>query len=138
MLLKKVAERGWADRVSVVSAGTYAYHVGEPPDERSQAHAARRGYDLSKLRARRVTAEDFERFDLILAADLSHLDVLRAQCPPQHAEKIQMLMRHAGRPEVHSVPDPYYGGEQGFEQVLDYIEDACDGLLKDIEVRLGK
>ena len=138
VLLKKVAQRGWSDKVHVDSAGTHAYHVGEPPDERSQQHAARRGYDLSRLRARRVTDEDFERFDLILAADLGHLELLRAQCPPQHADKIQMLMRHAGRPEVHSVPDPYYGGVQGFEQVLDYIEDACEGLLKEIEARVGK
>lgn len=138
VLLKKVQERGWAGKVHVESAGTHGYHEGEPPDERAQKHAAKRGYDLSGLRARRVVPADFERFDLILAADLGHLELLRAQSPPQHVNKVQMLMRHAGRPDVHSVPDPYYGGAAGFEQVLDYIEDACEGLLREIELRIGK
>lgn len=115
--------------VEVDSAGTHGYHVGDPPDERSQAHAQRRGYDLGALRARQLLAEDFERFDLVLAMDRANLDHARALCPPARRERLQLLMDyapHAGSPHV---PDPYYGGAAGFDAVLDLVEAACDGLI---------
>ncbi len=113
----------------VDSAGTHGYHVGDPPDERSQAHARRRGYDLSLLRARQLVAEDFERFDLVLAMDEANLAHARSLCPPQRRGCLQLLMDyapHAGSPHV---PDPYYGGAAGFDRVLDLVEAACDGLV---------
>jgi protein-tyrosine phosphatase len=136
VMSKKVRERGWSEWISVDSAGTHGYHVGEAPDGRAQAHAARRGYDLSGLRARRVVAADFERFDHVLAMDDGHLQLLRSQCPSPHGGKLDLFMRRARRHQSASVPDPYYGGAAGFEQVLDYVEDACDGWLEAIAARL--
>ena len=121
------AQRGIA--VEVDSAGTHGYHTGEPPDARAQAHGARRGYDLASLRARRAQPDDFERFDLVLAMDRDNLDHLRAICPPAGQPRLRLLMEFASRHRVDEVPDPYYGGADGFEYVLDLIEDACDGLL---------
>jgi len=111
----------------VESRGTHDYHVGEPPDERAQHHARRRGYDLSALRARELTRRDFEEFDLILAMDQGHLRVLRRMCPAEHASKVRLFM--PGR----DVPDPYYGGPEGFEQVLDLVEAGCRELLAGIK-----
>ncbi|PPE69180.1 low molecular weight phosphotyrosine protein phosphatase [Caldimonas thermodepolymerans] len=124
-----VEQAGLRSQVLVDSAGTHDYHVGEPPDERAQQHAARRGYDLRGLRARQVCARDFERFDLLLAMDWANLAVLEAACPPEHRHKLRRLMEFATRHRHDVVPDPYYGGPQGFETVLDYLEDACAGLL---------
>ncbi len=112
--------------VHVESAGTHDYHVGDPPDARAQRHAKGRGYDLSAQRARQVRRRDFEEFDLIIAMDRGHLEILRDNCPPQHHHKVRMLV--AG----HDVPDPYYGGAEGFEDVLDMVEAACLGLLSEI------
>jgi protein-tyrosine phosphatase len=112
--------------VQVESAGTHDYHVGEAPDERTQRHARQRGYDLSALRARQVRRKDFEDFDLIVAMDRGHLEVLTANCPEQHRGKLRMLMK--GR----DVPDPYYGGPEGFDRVLDMIEAACLSLMAEI------
>lgn len=111
------------------SAGTHAYHVGEAPDARSTHHAALRGYDLSTQRARKVAAQDFERFDYVLAMDHDNLEILQRACPPQHAHKLALFMRYASRSASDVVPDPYYGGARGFDTVLDYIEDAADGLI---------
>jgi len=113
-------------RVHVESAGTHDYHVGDPPDARAQHHAKGRGYDLSGQRARQVRRRDFEAFDLIVAMDRGHLEILRDNCPPQQMHKLRMLV--AG----HDVPDPYYGGAEGFEDVLDMVEAACLGLLSEI------
>jgi len=110
----------------VESAGTHDYHVGNAPDRRAQEHARRRGYDLSAQRARQVRKRDFEEFDLIVAMDRGHLEILQDNCPPQHQGKLRMLVRG------HDVPDPYYGGAEGFEQVLDMVEAACLGLLSEI------
>lgn len=115
--------------VEIDSAGTHAYHVGSPPDPRAQAHAAKRGYDLSKLKARRVREADFSAFDLVLAMDDENLAALEKVCPPEQRDNVGLLMRYARRHTVREVPDPYYGGPNGFEVVLDYIEDACEGLL---------
>jgi protein-tyrosine phosphatase len=112
--------------LQVESRGTHDYHVGEAPDERALRHARRRGYDLSALRARQLTERDFEEFDLILAMDQGHLRVLRRMCPAEHVSKVRLLM--PGR----DVPDPYYGGPEGFEQVLDLVEAACRELLAEI------
>ena len=111
------------------SAGTHGYHVGEPPDPRSQQCAARRGIDLSRQRARQVTAADFARFDRILAMDADNLAALRAICPPQYRHKLALFMQYASRSGAMEVPDPYLGGAGGFELVLDYLEDAADGLV---------
>ena len=113
-------------RVHAESRGTHDYHVGEPPDERAQLHARRRGYDLSAQRARHVARDDFERFDLIVAMDRGHLRLLERACPPEHRAKLRLLV--AGR----DVPDPYYGGPEGFEAVLDLIEEGCRTLLEEI------
>ena len=107
----------------VESAGTHDYHVGEPPDERAQRHALRRGYDLSALRARQIAQRDFAKFDLVLAMDRGHLRILQRMCPSEHRAKLRLFI------EGRDVPDPYYGGPQDFERVLDMIEDAARGLL---------
>lgn len=116
--------------VEVDSAGTHGYHVGAPPDERAQEHAARRGYDLSPLRARQLVAADFTRFDLVLGMDADNIARAERLCPRGERHKLKLLMAyapHAGRPDV---PDPYYGGDAGFEEVLDLVETACEGLLQ--------
>ena len=121
------------DHIEVDSAGTHGYHVGDSPDERSQAHAAKRGYDLSVLRARKLTAADFEHFDLVLGMDDGNLREARRICPPEHRERLKLLMDFA--PEAGSliVPDPYYDGAAAFEQVLDLVEAACDGLVRSLQ-----
>jgi protein-tyrosine phosphatase len=126
---QRVAAAGLSDRFVIDSAGTHGYHVGEPPDQRSMDYAARRGYDLSAQRSRKVTPQDFENFDYLLAMDHDNLKLLQAACPPQHRHKLGLMMAHASRSGVDQVPDPYYGGARGFDQVLDYLEDAADGLL---------
>ena len=105
------------------SAGTENYHVGEPPDERSIRHAAKRGYDLSGLRARQVGPDDFRDFDLLLAADPLNLGVLRSRCPPEHHGKLALFL--GDRP----LPDPYYGEAPDFEKVLDLVEKRADSLI---------
>jgi protein-tyrosine phosphatase len=111
----------------VESAGTGQWHVGCAPDERAQRHAHGRGYDLSALRARQVRASDFEDFDVILAMDRSHLRALERMAPAEHRDKIRLLV-----PD-RDVPDPYYGGPEGFEKVLDLVEAACRDLLQEIK-----
>ncbi|MDD5334341.1 MAG: low molecular weight phosphotyrosine protein phosphatase [Rhodoferax sp.] len=128
----KVGLRGWSDAVAVDSAGTHNYHPDSPPDERSQAHAAKRGYDLSDLRARQIQAADFEAFDLILVMDQDNLALVREQCPEPHLHKVRRLTEFCLQFDSPVVPDPYYGGAKDFEQVLDLVEDACDGLLQQL------
>ncbi|MFD1009628.1 low molecular weight protein-tyrosine-phosphatase [Oceanisphaera ostreae] len=126
VLRQRAASAGVA--LTVDSAGTYGGHAGSKPDARSRAAGERRGYDFSGIHSRQVKADDFAKFDLILAADHSNLADLQALCPAEHQHKIKLLLS-LGDHAVQEVPDPYYGGEQGFEQVLDLIESACDGLL---------
>jgi len=128
VFLHMLREAGLAERVRVDSAGTHDYHVGEPPDRRTQDHARRRGYDLSMLRARQVSRADFERFDRILAMDRSHLAILRRLAPAQF-EGLGLFMDYATASPGREVPDPYYGRGDGFERVLDMIELAAAGLL---------
>lgn len=118
--------------VTVDSAGTHAYHVGEQPDERSQMTAVRRGIDMSDLRARRVVVDDFERFDYVLAMDQDNLQILESLCPPPQAHKLRLFMGFAPDWGAEEVPDPYYGGASGFERVFDMVEAAARGLLADI------
>jgi protein-tyrosine phosphatase len=125
-VLRRLAEKQNL-KIQVESRGTHDYHVGEPPDERAQQHARKRGYDLSGQRARHFSRRDFEEFDLVLAMDRGHLRILQRLCPPQHARKLRLFM--AGS----DVPDPYYGGPEGFEQVLDLVEAACRSLLTEIK-----
>ena len=122
-------DQGLANLVEVDSAGTHNYHPNSPPDERSQDHAAKRGYDLSDLRARQINAEDFERHDLILVMDWDNLALVQEECPPQHQAKVRRLTEFCIAHDATVVPDPYYGGAAGFDKVLDLVEDACDGLL---------
>jgi len=130
-----VKSEGLAHRIRVDSAGTHAYHVGEEPDRRSQAAAIRRGVDLSQQRARRVGEDDFDQFHYILAMDNENHRNLLAVCPDEHHHKIQMFLSYAENPIVREVPDPYYGGPNGFEQVLDLVEAASQGLLRHIRER---
>lgn len=121
--------------VEVDSAGTHGYHIGAPPDERSQAHALERGYDLCTLRARKLLAADFERFDLVLAMDADNIANAEALCPPSQRHRLQLLMDYAPHTGRRQVPDPYYGGDAGFEEVLDLVEAACDGLVASLTKR---
>lgn len=121
----------------VDSAGTHGAHAGELPDPRSRAVAARRGYDLGNLRARKVQADDFARFDLILAMDGYNLQNLQTSCPPEFKHKLRLLLEFSRRFPVADVPDPYYGGAAGFERVLDMVEDASHGLLHHARQQLG-
>ena len=127
---RHIAEKqGVARLLEFDSAGTHGYHVGEPPDQRTVAVARKRGYDLSPLRARRVNDFDFVRFDFLLAMDREHLALLRKACPAAHQGKLGLFLDHAEHHEEDEVPDPYYGGPQGFEHVLDLVEDAAWGLI---------
>lgn len=115
--------------VHVDSAGTHAYHVGEPPDHRACRAAARRGIDLSDQRARRVSTADFSAFDLVLAMDEDNLRMLSGISPPEYRSRIRLFLEFAPEAGRDSVPDPYYGGATGFEYVLDLVEEASLGLL---------
>lgn len=128
--------RGLADRVEVRSAGTHDYHVGECPDARTLKHASRRGYDLSAQRAMQVARDHFHRFDYILAMDRSHLRQLKALAPPGAKARLGMFLDASARWKGEDVPDPYYGGAEGFEQVLDMVEEAAQRWLDIIEAEL--
>lgn len=126
--------RDFARRMSgidleVDSAGTHGYHAGDAPDERAITAARRRGFDLATLRARVVEAADFERFDLVLAMDVAVLERLRELAPTQHADRLQLFLDFAPGLGRRDVPDPYYGGAAGFEEVLDLVEEGARGLL---------
>lgn len=133
---KLVADAGLADAVEVDSAGTHAYHVDEPPDPRAQAAVRRRGIDISGLRGRQALADDFARFDYILAMDHENHAHLRAIAPAQHVHKLRLFLEYATRCAERAVPDPYFGNANGFDRVLDMIEDAAAGLLADVRRRL--
>ena len=130
VLRAKLQAAGLQQRVEVDSAGTHGYHLREAPDPRAVRHAARRGVDLSGLRARRVVPEDFERFDHLLAMDDANLEWLRDKAPPGAGPRVGLLLSYAQRhAAVREVPDPYFGAAEGFDRVLDLVEDACDGLV---------
>ena len=127
----KVKESGMQDSIHIDSAGTHAYHVGNPPDQRAQAAALRRDIDLSGQRARRVSLEDFSAFDYVIAMDESNRYDLEAICPAGYEDRIHMFLDFADS-DQREVPDPYYGQGRGFEIVLNLVEDASDGLLAHI------
>jgi len=129
VFMKKIADARLAGRILVDSAGTHGYHIGEPPDSRTQEAARARGYDLSALRARRVERGDFERFDLVLAMDHDNRAFLARLCPPSAGHKLKLMMEYARSYTLPEVPDPYYGGPEDFETVLEMLEDATEGLL---------
>ncbi|WP_455210349.1 low molecular weight protein-tyrosine-phosphatase [Kaarinaea lacus] len=132
---KLVHEAGLAEAIEIDSAGTHAYHVGEPPDTRAQRSALQRGIDISLLRARRTRAEDFSYFDYVLAMDEDNYQHLLQICPDEHQEKLQLFLEYAPHLEYREVPDPYYGGTKGFDIVLDMVEQAANGLLDHIRSR---
>jgi protein-tyrosine phosphatase len=139
VLRHKLRAAGLDERVHVASAGTHGdYHLGSPPDRRSQAHALKRGYDLSAQRAQKVESLHFERYDYILAMDEDNLEWLREACPPRHRAKLRLLMAYAPGGAAAVVPDPYYGGPAGFEAVLDLIEQACDAFVGHLAQQLGQ
>ena len=121
-------QAGQTERLHIDSAGTHAYHTGEPPDRRARAAAERRGMSLEGIRARRVTVEDFERFDFIIAMDEDNLERLRHEAPEEYQAKLRLFLEF-GESTEREVPDPYYGGSAGFERVLDLVEEASRGLL---------
>lgn len=131
-----VAKAGLEQNILIDSAGTHDYHIGESPDRRAQHAALRRGYDMSMLRGRQAGAGDFERFDYVLAMDHDNLTILQRLRPCNTKSHLGLFLEFAQHARAREVPDPYYGGAEGFERVLDMIEDASEGLLKHIQVRL--
>jgi protein-tyrosine phosphatase len=127
-----VKSYGLSSRIEIDSAGTHAYHVGEPPDKRAMEAARKRGLELDGQRARRVSEVDFGEFDYVLAMDRDNYDDLLALCPPEHQSKLHLFLQFADEADEDEVPDPYYGGITGFERVLDLIEQAARGLLAEI------
>lgn len=131
-----VEKRGWAGRIMIDSAGTGGWHHGSAPDIRSIAVAARHGLDISGLRARKIRADDFVRFDLILAMDRSNLDDLRRAATPDSRPRIHLLNTFALGP-AHDVPDPYHGADDGFETVYRMLRDASEGLAARLTERVS-
>lgn len=132
---KLVREAGLQERIRIDSAGTGAWHVGESPDRRAATAASRRGYPLEHLRARQVKARDFADFDYILAMDHSNYSDLAALRQDNSRAKLQLFLEYATAFDEREVPDPYYGGVDGFDHVLDLVEDAAQGLLNHIRER---
>ena len=132
----RVQAAGLQDHIRIDSAGTGDWHIGKAPDTRMQRAAARRGYDLAPLRARQVSAADLNAFDYVLAMDHANLRDLRAL--GQGSARLELFMTFHPQAPVQEVPDPYYGGEDGFEEVLDLVEATSDGLLDALRARLGR
>lgn len=135
---KLVTDAALHDKVFADSAGTHAYHQGEPPDRRAAEAAMRRGYSLDGIRARRVTETDFENFHYVLAMDEDNYGKLREAAGDLHIEKVRLFLSFATNQATREVPDPYYGGAGGFERVLDLVEEASQGLLDEIRRKLTK
>jgi protein-tyrosine phosphatase len=128
-----VEQNQLTDHIEIDSAGTHAYHVGNPPDSRSAATALERGIDLSDLRARQVTVDDFSAYDYVIAMDRENHGNLMRLCPENYRERIHMFMDFADDWSNAEVPDPYYGGASGFDRVFDMVESASRGLLAHIQ-----
>ncbi|MBT7308268.1 MAG: low molecular weight phosphotyrosine protein phosphatase [Gammaproteobacteria bacterium] len=132
---KMVEAEGLDKQIEIDSAGTHAYHVGNPADARAQQTALRRGLDMSDLRARKVKQHDFDCFDLILAMDRDNYTILESYTSPSTKDKLHLFMEFASDQwRTLEVPDPYYGGPNGFEQVFDMVEDASRGLIERIKI----
>ncbi|BBJ23036.1 phosphotyrosine protein phosphatase [Candidatus Nitrotoga sp. AM1P] len=132
----RVEEAGLAQHILIDSVGTHDYHIGNPPDPRTQRAALQRGYDMSMLRGRQVEVADFTRFDYVLAMDDANLGILQRLCPVKARGRLGLFLEYASRHNEREVPDPYYGEVDGFERVLDMVEDASDGLLRHIQKTL--
>lgn len=133
---KLVDQESLSKQVFVDSAGTYGYHIGKQPDSRAIKAASKRGYDLSNLRARKVAAEDFIKFDYVLAMDEENYADLLSQSDTEYHHKIKLFLEFSKYRNTKEVPDPYYGGGHGFEEVLDLVEDASSGLLEHIKQKI--
>ncbi len=133
---KYVSDAGLDADIQTDSAGTHAYHSGEPADRRAHAAALRRGFSLEGIRARRVTEEDFDTFDYILAMDQDNLMVLQERAPNELRGKVRLFLEFAESRRENEVPDPYYGGAAGFERVLDLVEEASQGLLETLRNKI--
>lgn len=130
----KVNARGLTKQFDIQSSGTHAYHIGEPPDLRSQQAAKKRGIDMHKLRAQKLAITDYDTYDWILAMDKKNIELIHYWSPEKPMSKIDLLMSFAEKfSAIDEVPDPYYGKKSGFDTVLDLVNDACEGLLKCIE-----
>ena len=124
-----VADKGLAEQIYTDSAGTGDWHIGHPPDQRATAAALKRGYDLTPLRARQVSAADFAQFDYVIAMDAQNLRDLQAMAPPNYQGELCLFLDYAEGETTEEVPDPYFGGDEGFSHVLDLVEAASEGLL---------
>jgi protein-tyrosine phosphatase len=133
-----VKKEGLEDVIHIDSAGTHDYHIGEPPDTRTQRAAKLRGYDMSGRLGRQAEAADFLRFDYVLAMDESNLSILQSLRPHDAHGHLGLFLAFAEHHDEREVPDPYFGGADGFEHVLDLVEDASRGLLKHIRAQLGR
>lgn len=129
----KVVEAGLEDQIFIDSVGTHDYHIGASPDVRTQRAAIQRGYDMSMLRGRQVAVGDFTVFDYVLAMDDANMTILNKLCPQDYKNRLGLFLKYAKQHKEREVPDPYYGGVDGFERVLDMVEDAAEGLLKHIK-----
>jgi len=129
---KFIKDMGTTEKFIVDSAGTHAYHVGEPSDVRSQQMARSRGVDLSRIRARKVAQSDFEHFDHILAMDSDNYNILIEASPSEYHHKIELFLNYAPERNESDVPDPYYGGQNGFAHVFDLVEDASRGFYQSV------
>ena len=128
-----VEKAGLGDVVEIDSCGTAGYHVGDPSDSRSQAAARQRGYDMSQLRGRQVQDSDFKTFDYILAMDNANLRDLEVRCPECYQSKLGLFLTYAREYSETEVPDPYYGGKDGFSHVLDLVEGSSKGLIEELK-----
>lgn len=133
---ERVNAAGLGDQIRIDSAGTGDWHIGRAPDPRTREAAARRGYRMEHLRARQVNAQDFYEFDVVLAMDNANLTDLQAMQPADATVTLRRFLDYARQSEDREVPDPYYGGEEGFDRVLDLVEDGADGLLDALRERL--
>ena len=132
LLIEKVNAENTSLKFEIDSCGTHDYHLGHPPDTRSQESAAQRGIDLSHLRSRKIRSSDFEYFDLILVMDNLNRENLMHLCPDDHKYKIKLMLDYLPGHSLDEVPDPYYGGDRGFEEVLDILEEAIEALYEDL------
>lgn len=130
---KMVISAGLQDKIGVDSCGTGSWHVGQPPDERTLKTARERGYDISHLRARKLAAEDFDRFDYILSMDTRNLADVIKKAPADYKGQIKLLLDFSKERNVLEVPDPYYGGDEGFDRIFNMIESACECLLDELK-----
>lgn len=129
----KVSQRNLENDIEIDSAGTHAYHVGEASDARSRAKAMERGVDMDFIRARKISINDYDHYDYILAMDHDNLELIEYYAPDNHSARIALFLsfaNSAGELSQQIVPDPYYGGADGFEQVFDLVEQGCDALIE--------